>query len=525
LSTKEERKMQILKQATLGWLASSSSPADVGVPQYDPAKLSPGILHVGVGNFFRAHLASYLDELFSEDQESNAAWGIVGAGVTNGSYSKRKETLESQDMLYSLVERDGAGSKARVVGSLIDLLPFDSKFKPIQEKMQDPEIKIVSTCITEGGYFLEPSSGRLDVDHPSIQHDLANPDEPETVIGLIVQALKRRRDADITPFTVLCCDNIPHNGDATKTVVCGLAKLQDEELGKWMEKNVCFPNSMVDRITPKTGEKEIAFLKEKYGYEDADPVFCEPFTQWVVEDNFVNGDRPPLEKVGVQFVEDVTPYELAKLRVLNGGHASLCYPAALLGIQYVHEAMEHPVIGPFLDTLERTDIVPGVAPLPDITAAEYWGTIQTRFENPTINDRIDRNCENGSDRQPKFIIPAIGAAIEGNIPLEGLALVCAMWSRYCQGTDETGAKVPPSDTEWEKLNSAAEKTKTDPQAWLGLTEIYGSAGKDKRFSEAFAAAVSKVNEDGVEAAMKAYTAKNGAIDDSDKENDPTLAMA
>lgn len=516
--------MQLLKKATLGWLASAAPPdKNVGVPQYDPATLSPGILHLGVGGFFRAHLASYLDELLNKDPESNSAWGIVGAGVTNGSYSKRKKTLESQDMLYSLVERDGEGSSARVIGSLIDLLPYDAKFGPILEKMQDPEIKIVSTCITEGGYFLEPSSGCLDVDHPSIQHDLANPDKPKTVIGVIVQALKHRRDAGMTPFTVLCCDNIPHNGDATRQVVCGLAKLQDEELGKWMEENVCFPNSMVDRITPKTGKKEIAFIKEKYGYEDTDPVFCEPFTQWVVEDTFVNGDRPALEQVGVQFVEDVTPYELAKLRVLNGGHASLCYPAALLGIEYVHEAMEHPVIGPFLDTLERTEIVPGVPPLPDITATEYWETIKKRFENPTIYDRIDRNCENGSDRQPKFIIPAIRAAIKkGDIPLEGLALVCAMWSRYCQGTDEAGNKVPQVDCEWSRLNAAAKRTKADPQAWLSLKEIYGSTGENQRFAEAFAAAVKQVNKDGVEAAMKAYIAKYGAIDESNKENDPAL---
>mmetsp|Transcript_27623 Transcript_27623/g.80050 ORF Transcript_27623/g.80050 Transcript_27623/m.80050 type:complete len:527 (-) Transcript_27623:27-1607(-) len=523
--------MQLLNKATLGWLASSSassssssSPLVVGVPQYDAARdLSSGILHIGVGNFFRAHFANYIDQLFNQDVESHKQWGIIGAAVQDGSYSKRQQVLESQDMLYTLVERDGHGCQARIVSSLIDLLPYDPKFTPIKEKLQDPNIKIVSTCITEGGYYLCPSSGSLDTSHPNIQHDIAHPEDPQSIIGVIVQALRQRREAGMTPFTVVCCDNIPHNGDTTRHVVCRLAELQDPDLSRWIQEHVCFPNSMVDRITPKTGRKEIDFVQTTYGIKDDDPVFCEPFIQWVMEDNFVNGERPALEKVGVQFVEDVEPYELAKLRVLNGGHASLCYPAALLGIEYVHEAMEHPVIGTFLDCLERSEIVPGVPPLPDLSAVDYWETIQERFKNPTIYDRIDRNCQDGSDRQPKFTIPAIQAAIEdGSLPLDGLALVSAMWCRYCQGTDEAGNKVPSSDKNWKVLTATAEEAKTNPAAWLAMKEIYGGVGEDKRFADAFAQALKKVNEEGVEAAMRAYIAKNIDVLPN-KENNPALA--
>mmetsp|Transcript_102039 Transcript_102039/g.295259 ORF Transcript_102039/g.295259 Transcript_102039/m.295259 type:complete len:512 (-) Transcript_102039:36-1571(-) len=510
--------MQILNKAALTYLASSSP---VGVPKYDPKDISPGFLHIGVGNFYRGHLGYYLNELFNQEPEEKHSWGVVGAGVTNGSYSKRKETLEKQDMLYTVVARDGEGSNARVVGSLLELLPFDAKFGPIKEKLLDPEIKICSTCITEGGYYICPASGCLDQTSGNIQHDIAHPDEPMTVIGIIVQALRKRRDAGTDPFTVLCCDNIPHNGDCTKQVVCDLARLQDEDLAKWIEENVSFPNSMVDRIVPGTGPKEIEYVKSEYKLEDADPVFCEPFTQYVIEDNFVNGQRPAIEKVGVQFVPDVTPYELAKLRVLNGGHASLCYPAALLGIEYVHEAMEHPVIGPFLDTLERTEICPGVPELPETTAEAYWETIQKRFENPTINDRIDRNCQNGSDRQPKFIIPAIDKAIEDDIHIDGLALVSAMWCRFCQGVDEAGNEIPPSDHEWDRLQAAALKAKKDPSAWLKLKDIYGDHGDDERFANAFATALKNVNEKGVEAAMKAYIALHDK--EFSKENDMAMA--
>ena len=203
----------------------------------------------------------------------------------------------------------------------------------------------------------------------------------------------------------MSCHNVPHNGDVVRSVVVGLADLTDSELAKWIAENVEFPNSMVDRITPATSDDELKFLKDNFdGLEDVAPVFCEPFRQWVLEDRFCSG-HPPLEKKGVEFVPDVTPYETMKIRILNGGHASLCYPSALLGVDYVHESMEHPVIGPFLDCLERNEIIPTVPPVPDTNLEEYWEIIQERFANPTIMDTIRPNCSDGFSHQPMFIVP------------------------------------------------------------------------------------------------------------------------
>lgn len=518
-----------LKKATLGALAATGK---VSVPSYDAAKdLQPGILHIGVGNFFRAHLAKYLDDLFEHELEESRPWGVIGAGVTNGGYTKRRQILqEQQDLLYTTVERDGQGVTARVMGPLLDLLPYADDFAPIAKQMLNPDIHIVSTCITEGGYYLNPSSGKLDTTDAKIQHDITCPvtgEAPQTVIGLLVQALQARRKAGMTPFTVLCCDNIPHNGDTTRQVVVDLARLQDADLADWIEQNVKFPNSMVDRITPATGDKERQYCEEHFGVSDATPVFCEPFCQWVVEDDFVNNVRPAFDKVGVQFVEDVTPYELSKLRVLNGGHASLCYPSALLGLEYVHEAMDHPVISKFLDALERHELVPSCPPLPDGTCvAEYWKTIATRFSNPTINDRIDRNCADGADRQPKFIIPALQENLKQQpaVSVDGLATVSALWCRYCLGTTEAGETIPRNDKVWDKLHQNAKTAlhENKPDAWLGMKEIYGEAGQDSNFRQAFTKALELIQTQGVEAAMMAYVnqvdGNGGTANGVDKEN-------
>lgn len=243
-----------------------------------------------------------------------------------------------------------------------------------------------------------------------------------------------RRKAGEKPFTVMCCDNVPHNGDVTRSVTVGFAHLVDPDLAKWIDENVAFPNSMVDRITPQTTPAMQEFIKNAYDIDDVMPVFCEPFCEWVLEDKFCNG-RPPLEKAdGVTFVPDVTPYENMKIRILNGGHASLCYPSALLSLDYVHDSMNHPTIGPFLDALERNEIIP-TCPKDaiDRDPVEYWKIIAKRFSNPTIQDTIDRNCYDGASRQPKFIVPVINDNLKAGRSVSGLALVCAMWCRYCQG--------------------------------------------------------------------------------------------
>jgi mannitol 2-dehydrogenase len=388
---------------------------------------------------------------------------------------------------------------------MIDFLPVDTEnHKPLKEALLNPDIKIVSMTVTEGGYFLNPSTGTFDSKNPEIVKDAKNLDSAKTAFGIIVQALKKRRELGHEPFAVVSCDNVPHNGDVVRDVVSGIADLCDKELADWIRDNVGFPNGMVDRITPATSELERAYVRDEFGYEDTFPVFCEPFNQWILEDDFPQG-RPALERVGVQFVPDVEPYEKMKIRILNGGHATLTYPSALLGVKYVHEAMEHPVIGPFLDAVERTEIIPTVPPVPDTNLIDYWKLIAKRFSNPTINDTIERNCFDGSSRQPKFIIPPAADCLKKGLGVDGLALVSAMWCRYCQGKTEAGETIEPNDPNWDRLHETACKAAEDPSCWVGMTDIYGEVGQNPKFVESFSSALRTISKEGVEAAMQKYT--------------------
>lgn len=284
----------------------------------------------------------------------------------------------------------------------------------------------------------------------------------------------------------------------------GIAKLVDPDLAQWIEANASFPNSMVDRIAIATSDRERAFVQEQYGYEDAAPVFCEPFTQWVIEDVFCQG-RPAFEQLStITFVEDVEPFERMKIRILNGGHASLCYGAALLGIEYVHEAMQHPVIGPFLDTLEKNELIPSVGTVPGVDLRDYWKTIQSRFSNSAMCDTIQRNVAQGSDRQTKFVIPVIEANIRLNNDVKGLATVSALWCRYCQGKTESGNVIEPNDCLWDRLNEKAMLAVKNPSVWLEMEDIYGDCGKNPLFVHHFTEALNTIHKEGVEAAMKKY---------------------
>ena len=465
-------------------------------------------------------MASFLDELFDQtpDDPESLQWGITGASIFSPNGAKKRAALGKQDYLQTIIERDADTVTARISGSMIDYVDTattgsDSPGErlPIEDALVDPKIKIVSLTVTEGGYFLSSSKGQFDPENPDMVEDarlLKAGERPRTPFGFIVKAIKERRETGVKPFSVVTCDNIPHNGNVVRGVVAGLAGLYDKELAAWIEENVAFPNSMVDRITPATSDREREFVREKLGYEDCTPIFCEPFTQWVLEDTFPENGRPALEKVaGIKFVDDVEPYELMKIRILNGGHASLCYPAALLEVQFVHEAMEHPVIGPFIDTVERNEIIPTVPPVPDTDLTEYWELIEKRFLNPTLDDTIARNCYDGASRQPKFIIPPVTDALKLGTGLDGLAIVSALWCRYCQGKTEFGNTIEPNDPIWDRLHATALKAKDDPAVWLAMEDIYGAAGSNSRFIESFTAALKSIQEKGVETTLKAYVEK------------------
>ena len=471
----------------------------VATPGYDRAGLTGGIVHFGLGNFHRAHQAVYLDRLMNLGQGHDFA--IIGAGVMP-SDARVRDLLAAQDYLYTVVEQSAEVSDARVIGALIDHLPAADS-AAIVAQLADPAIRIASLTITEGGYFIDAATGHFDPTHPAIAADGAQPDAPRTVFGMLVAALRLRRDRGIPPFTVMCCDNIPHNGHVTREAVVETARLSDPALAEWIAAEVAFPNGMVDRITPATSDRERRIIRDDFGIEDEVPVFSEDFLQWVLEDNFPQG-RPPLELVGVEFVADVTPWELMKIRILNGGHAVIAYPSGLMDIHFVHEGMQNDLVRAFLDKIERDEIIPAVPPVPGTDLNAYYAKVAERCANPKIADTIRRLCLDGSNRQPKFIIPTIADRLARNLPVDGLALESALWCRYCAGVTDSGAEIAPNDPNWDRLKAAAEAARSDPQAWLGMSEIYGATGQDPRFAKPFADWLAMVWRDGTEATLRHY---------------------
>lgn len=471
------------------------------VPHYTRADLTPGIVHFGVGNFHRAHQAVYLDALFNLGEGHD--WALIGAGVRDTDEAMRQK-LSAQDWLTTIVEQEADSSSARITGVMIDYLkPGDSA--AVIAKLADPAIRIVSLTITEGGYYIDPASQKFDPTHSDIAYDAAHFDAPKTAFGLILAGLVARRDAGLQPFTVMSCDNIPGNGHVTENAVAGLAALVDPALAAWVKSSVAFPNGMVDRITPATSDREKSLLVANFGIEDAWPVFCENFKQWVLEDNFPAG-RPALEKVGVQFVPDVAPYEHMKIRILNGGHATIAYPAGLMDIHFVHEAMEHPLVSAFLRKVETEEIIPVVPPVPDTDLHDYLALCEKRFANPKIGDTIRRLALDGSNRQPKFIIPSALDRANDNSLLTGLALVSALWCRYCYGTTDSGAVIEPNDPNWDRLTRQAHKAKENPAAWLEMSDIYGDLAKAPSFIAGFTKSLNSLWSIGTKATLEAYLA-------------------
>jgi Mannitol-1-phosphate/altronate dehydrogenases len=486
---------------TLSLANLKDAAASAAVPAYDPATLRAGIVHFGVGNFHRAHQAVYLDDLFNLGLDTDFA--IVGAGVLP-SDAVMREKLAAQDFLTTVVEQEAGRSAARITAPMIDFLAPGDAAATIA-RLADPAIRIVSLTITEGGYFIDPATGAFDPSHPAIAADAAAPGNPKTVFGLILAGLSARRAAGTPAFTVMSCDNIPGNGEVTRSAVAGLADLVDADLARFVREEVAFPNGMVDRITPATGDRERAILAEDFGIEDTWPVFCEDYRQWVLEDHFPLG-RPALEKVGVTFVDDVAPFEHMKIRILNGGHAAIAYPAALMDIHFVHEAMENPLIRAFLKKLETEEIIPVIPPVPGVELADYYELIERRFSNPKIGDTIARLCLDGSNRQPKFILPSTRDRLKRGESVTGLTLVSALWCRYCERVSDSGRAIPPNDASSDRLNAAALAARQDPKAFLALTDIFGDLGADAVFVAGFSRALASLHADGAEATLTRYLA-------------------
>lgn len=463
------------------------------VPSYDRSELDVGVVHFGVGGFHRAHQARYLDELLSQGEAKDFA--ICGMGVLPNDKFMR-DTLAEQDYLYTLIARFPDGHEdIRVIGSIVDYIWAPEDPAGAVEYLAQENIKIVSLTVTEGGYNFNQVTHEYDLENPLVAADLADPEHPRTVFGLVTQALKVRRERGITPFTVWSCDNIQANGDMAKRVFTAHARAVDPELASWIEGNVSFPNSMVDRITPATTDEDRQYVRDAFGYEDGWPVVTEDFIQWVMEDDFVNG-RPPYEDVEVQMVDDVEPYEKLKLRMLNSSHQGLCYFAHLAGYHKVDEAVSNPLIADFLMAYMMREAKPTLDPVEGIDVDEYARTLISRFTNKYVKDTVPRLCAESSDRIPKWLIPVAQDNLRSGGEVRMAAAIVASWARYAEGIDEQGNSIAIVDNAEEKVRAAAQAQKEDELAFLRDKDFFGDLVDQPRFTEEYVAVLRSLHEVG-----------------------------
>jgi mannitol 2-dehydrogenase len=489
--------MTRLSTATLGSLSAS-----VQVPSYDRSQVRTGIVHLGVGGFHRSHQAMYLDRLMSRGQALD--WGICGVGVLPGD-RRMAEVLDRQGGLYTLVLAHPDGyQEARVVGSLVEYLLAPDDPQAVVEKMADPATRIVSLTVTEGGYNIHAVTGRFDESDPGIRRDLEPGAVPSTTFGLVTEALVRRRDRGLAPFTVLSCDNIQGNGHVARQTFTAFATLREPGLGEWVQREVPFPNSMVDRITPVTTDADRAELADRFGVEDRWPVVCEPFTQWVAEDRFAS--RPPLDRAGVQLVADVEPYELMKLRLLNASHQALCYFGYLSGYRLVHDVAQDPLFARFLLDYMNEEATPTLAPVPGIDLDAYKHQLIERFSNANVRDTVARLCAESSDRIPKWLLPVIRENLAGGGEITLAAAVVASWARYAEGVDEDGNPIEVVDRLSSAVMAAAREQRDDPLAFLRNRELFGDLVDEERFTAAYLAVLESLHERGARTTLESLMA-------------------
>lgn len=489
---------------------------DVPVPQYDRSAVSVGIVHFGVGGFHRAHQAMYLDRLMNEGRDLD--WGICGMGLLPGD-AVMKRVMDEQDNLYTLVLKHPDGTlEPRVIGSIVDYVFAPEQPEAAMARLTDPATRIVSLTITEGGYNFSQSTGLFDDTNPAVVHDLRQAEAaargeeaqpPSTVFGLVVEALARRRAAGTEPFTVMSCDNIQGNGDMAHQQFTAYARLRDPELAAWIEQNVPFPNSMVDRITPVTTDEDRAMVAERFGIRDEWPVVAEPFAQWALEDTFVSG-RPAYEEVGVQVVPDVEPYELMKLRLLNVSHQALCYPGFLSGYRYAHEVCQDPLFVSYLLAYMNREATPTLRPVEGVDLERYKLQLIERFANPHVRDTLARLCAESSDRIPTWLVPVIRENVANGRPVDLGATIVASWARYAEGTDEEGAPIDVVDQRRERVMAAAARQAEDELAFVRDEDLFGDLARQEAFTAPYLAALRSFHERGARATIEDAVARFGS---------------
>lgn len=467
-----------MKKQTLSQTSLDSLPASISVPAYDRTALRSGIVHVGVGGFHRSHQAFYTENYLNQTQDLN--WGICGVGLRNEDRIMQQR-LAAQDYLYSLlVKRSDGHTDVQVIGCLTDFLLAPDDPQAVIERMAADETKIVSLTITEGGYNYDPSNGEFDFTNPDVQHDIANPDRPKLIFGYLAAALDRRRKMNKPPFTIQSCDNVQHNGDVTRRMLVAYINRYNTEFADWVNENVCFPNAMVDRITPATTEADIK-LAETLGVVDSCPVTCESFHQWVIEDKFTQ-ERPAWEQFGAQIVSDVTPYETMKIRLLNAGHTVLGILGSLQGYKTIDQAIADPLFARYLLAFMDSEVTPVLDAVPGIDLSDYKQTLVDRFANPNIKDGLARICSQSSAKVSIFLVPTIQQNLVKNGCTHFASLVVAAWCWYSYArTSQGNEKLEIVDDLADTLHIAANNSREAPSAFLSIQSVFGSLEDNQSF--------------------------------------------
>lgn len=467
----------LLNQKNLG----SISPG-VSVPSYNRDEVTTSIVHIGVGNFHRSHEAYYTNELMERFGVLDC--GICGVGLLD--YDRKiYNILKDQDGLYTLVTKELDGSLSpRVIGSIVEYIFAPENPLAVIEKMANPDIRIISLTITEGGYNMNEATGDFDFSNPAIVEDMKNPMSPKTVFAYLAQAMKLRKQRGVSGCTIQSCDNIQGNGDVARKALVNYVEKAEPELLPWIEEHVSFPNAMVDRITPVTLAEDIEKLKEEFLVDDKWPVVCEPFIQWVIEDDFSRG-RPEWEKVGVQFVKNVVPFENMKLRLLNAGHSVLGMLGALHGYKTIDESARDEDFAYFLKGFMDEEASPTLGDLGGINLDAYKKSLLDRFQNIHIKDLISRICLESSAKIPIFLLPTVRAQLQGKGNITRAAFVVAAWCKYNDGVDENGKRYDIEDAMSNELIRAAASSHQDPIRFLEIEPVFGDLVHNRVFVDAF----------------------------------------
>jgi len=473
------------------------------VPLYDRSKVKTGIVHIGIGGFHRSHQAYYCEELLNGGHDLN--WGICGIALLDRDI-EIYNTLKQQDGLYTLIVKELDGTwNTQIIGSITEYLFAPDNPKSVIEKLADPQTKVITLTITEGGYNIDESTGEFNMNDPLIQHDLSNPQNPKTVFGYLTQALKLRRDTDSSGCTIQSCDNVQGNGGVMKKTLLTYIREAEPDLVDWVRENISFPNSMVDRITPVTESVDIEKLKEDFEIIDKWPVTCEPFIQWVIEDEYAVG-RPAWEDVGAEFVQEVLPYEKMKLQLLNAGHSVLGILGALIGYTTIDESVNDSELQLFLSEFMNEEVTPILEDLGDMDLVAYKKSLIERFGNHNIKDQVSRICSETSSKLPKFLIPTIKKQLGNDGMISRSSFVIAAWAIYSLGVDENGKDLTIKDEMAKEVHEQALLAKEDTRSFLDLTAVFGNLKDSKKFVLAFVRAYDNIAKYGIKKAI--LTIKN-----------------